>query len=213
MSEQLQEPNIFMLCGKVNTAAFQDMPDGFRVRLCRLDELHIWKRMPFDDEEIAKQYLGFMDDYFETVYAPKGNKFFEKCLFVVDKDDTPVGTCFSWKSYDKITTIGWYKVKKQHEGKGIGRALLTEVMRSISISDYPMLLHTQPSSDRAIKLYSDFGFKLLTDDTVGQRVNNIKECLPLLKAVMPENDFNNLKFTTAPKELLDFLSVQNVDEF
>ena len=211
--ERLPNPNIFMLCEQVNKAAYRDMPAGYHSRLCRPDELRIWKSMPFDDEETANQYLGFMNDFFNAVYAPKGNLFFEKCLFVVDKNDTPVGTCFSWKAYDVVTTMGWYKVKKEYEGQGIGRALLTKVMHSLSSSDYPMLLHTQPASNRAIKLYSDFGFKLLTDDRVGQRDNHIENCLPVLKVSMPKKDFENLKFTTTPEPLMRFLSTKTLDEF
>jgi GNAT superfamily N-acetyltransferase len=213
MLEQLPNLNIFMLCEQVNKIAYKEMPKSYRIRLCRPEELHIWKSMPFDDEQTANQYLSFMDDFFDAVYAPKGNLFFEKCLFVVDKNDNPVGTCFSWKAYDVVTTMGWYKVKKEYEGKGIGRALLTKVMRSLSLSDYPVLLHTQPDSDRAIKLYSDFGFKLLTDARVGKRTNHIKDCLPILKNTMPKKDFDNLKFTTAPKPILDFLSTQTLDAF
>jgi ribosomal protein S18 acetylase RimI-like enzyme len=213
MSVQLPNENIFMLCEKVNEAAYREMPKGYGLRFCRPDELDIWKLMPFDDEQSADRFLWFMDDFFETVYAPKGNLFFEKCLFVVDRRDDPVGTCFSWKSYDAVTTMGWYKVKKEYEGRGIGRALLTEVMRSLSPCDYPMLLHTQPSSFRAIKLYSDFGFKVLMDEKVGQRDNHIKKCLPELRAAMKKKDYNKLVFAKAPKQLLDFLSTQELNEF
>jgi ribosomal protein S18 acetylase RimI-like enzyme len=210
---QLPNENIFMLCEKANEAAYRKMPKGYSIRLCRPDELNIWKLMPFDDEQTAMQYLWFMDDFFEAVYAPKGSLFFEKCLFVVDRSDTPVGTCFSWKSYDAVTTMGWFKVKKEYEGRGIGRALLTIVMNSLAPSDYPMLLHTQPSSFRAIKLYSDFGFKVLTDARIGQRDNHIKEYLPELRAAMKKNDYNKLRYAQAPKPLLDFLATQTLNEF
>lgn len=210
---ELPNPNIFMLCERVNKDAYRRMPKGFSVRLCRKDELEVWKRMQFDDDAMANEYAEFMDNYFDSVYATKGDLFFEKCLFAVNNDDDPVGTGFSWKSYDTVTTMGWFKVRKAYEGQGIGRGLLTIVMRSLSDSDYPMLLHTQPSSDRAIKLYSDFGFKVLTDKKVGKRTNHIEECLPTLKNAMPKTAYDNLHFTTAPKSMLDFLSKQISDEF
>ena len=211
---QSSDPNIFMLCERANESAFAELPEGFHIRKCRLDELELWKRMPFDDEKTAEQYLGFIDKFFDTVYAPKGNLFYEKCLFAAEQqNDIPIATCFAWKSYDKITTLAWYKVKKEYEGRGIGRALLTEVMRSLSPQDYPVLLHTQPESYRAIKLYSDFGFKILTDEKVGKRDNHISKCLSNLKDVLPAADFNNLQFTTATKELLDFLAEQELYEF
>ena len=213
MLEQPPNPNVFMLCERADETAYREMPTGYHTRLCQPDELRIWKRMPFDDEQTAEQYVSFMNDFFNAVYAPKGNLFFETCFFVVDENDKPVGTGFSWEAYDAVTTIAWYKVKKEYEGRGIGRALLTKIMRGLSPSDYPILLHTQPSSDRAIKLYSDFGFKLITDAKVGRRDNHLERCLPVLRAAMPKKDFDNLKFTAAPKPLLDFLSAQTLDEF
>lgn len=210
---ELPNPNIFMLCEHANKSAFSDMPHGFSTRVCRQNELSLWKRIQFDDEDMAVEYAGFMDDYFNLVYAPKGSLFFEQCLFVVNEHDEPIGTGFSWKSYDAITTIAWFKVVKAYEGRGIGRALLTVIMRTLSPCDYPVLLHTQPSSDRAIKLYTDFGFKILTDDKVGNRVNHIERYLPTLKAAMPKKDYDNLCFTSAPKHLLDFLAMQKLDEF
>jgi GNAT superfamily N-acetyltransferase len=214
MLEQIPDPpHIFMLCEQVNGAAYREMPEDYRIRHCRPDELHIWKAMPFDDEETASQYIGFMDSFFNAVYAPKGDLFFEKCLFAVDDNDAPVGTCFSWKAYDAVTTMGWYKTKKEYEGKGIGRALLTKVIRDLSPYDLPMLLHTHPTCNRAVKLYSDFGFKLLTDARVGNRDNHLEYCLPLLRSIMPKKDFDNLKFTTATRPLLDFLADQTLDEF
>ncbi|MGI6372088.1 MAG: GNAT family N-acetyltransferase [Caldicoprobacterales bacterium] len=77
--------------------------------------------------------------------AGKEDLFFEKCLFVCDNKDIPVGTCFAWKAYDRITTIHWFKVIKEYEGLGIGRALLSIVMQSIPKEEYPVFLHTQPA--------------------------------------------------------------------
>ena len=51
-----------------------------------------------------------------------------------------------------------------NEGKGLGRALLTEILKNAGL---PIYLHTQPTPARAIKLYSDFGFKLTTDPIIG----------------------------------------------
>lgn len=84
--------------------------------------------MPFDDMKSAKEYNGFMTEYFNDVYGSKEDLFFQKCLFVCDKNDTPIGTCFAWKAYEKISTIHWFKVRKNYEGSGIGRALLSIVM-------------------------------------------------------------------------------------
>jgi len=200
-----------MLCEQVNKAAFGIMPDGFATRLIRMDELAFWKRMHFDDDYAS--HARFMDTFFDGVYAPEIGMFFRSCLMVADKNDVPVGSCFVWKAYGTVNTIHWFKVLRGYEGLGIGRALFTEVMGGIPPDGYPVLLHTQPSSNRAIKLYTDFGFTVLTDAKVGFRKNDIEECLPLLKDTMPERDFGNLQFSSAPSGFLDLLENQIIDEF
>jgi ribosomal protein S18 acetylase RimI-like enzyme len=206
MTDQLEEDipdlNIFMMCRKLDGDAPGDLPDAYHVRNCREDELEIWKGMPFDDPVERKEYQAFMDDYFTSVYAHKGNLFFEVCLYVCDKDDHPIATAFIWKAYDEFNTIHWLKVLKEHEGKGIGRALLSILMRDLQPKDYPVYLHTQPGSYRAIKLYSDFGFELLSDPVVGTRSNDLDECLPILERFMLEEDFKRLKVARAPGHFL-----------
>jgi hypothetical protein len=87
--------------------------------------------MPFDVVKSAKEYNRFMTEYFNDVYGSKEVLFFQKCLLVCDKNDTPIGTCFVWKAYEKISTIHWFKVRKNYERSGTGRVLLSIVMRNI----------------------------------------------------------------------------------
>ena len=60
-----------------------------------------------------------------AVYAPHGELFFERCRFAC-VDGAPVGTCFVWKAYGRVNTVHWFKVLRAYEGRGIGRALLTD---------------------------------------------------------------------------------------
>src|SRR5699024_5149220 len=129
------------------------------------------------------------------------------------KDDKPIGTCFVWKSYNTIYTLHWFKVLKEYEGRGIGRALLSIVMKSLSKDEYPIFLHTHPSSYRAIKLYSDFGFCLLSDPLIGSRKNDLEECLPILEKYMTRSDFNKLKIIKAPQFFMNAVSSANKSEF
>ena len=153
-----------------------------------------------------------MDKYYEEIYASNDELFFEKSLFVCNEKDSPVGRGFIWKYFNKINTIQWYKVLREYEGRGIGRAILTKIMKDLSKNEYPVYLHTHPSSFRAIKLYSDFGFKLISDPKIGYRNNDLYECLPILEKYIPVNDFKNLKITKAPQEFLEIVaSVGNVN--
>ena len=112
-----------------------------------------------------------------------------------------------------MTTIHWYKIRKEYEGHGLGRALLSAVMKDIPEEDYPVYLHTQPGSYRAIKLYTDFGFALLTDKQVGFRENELEIGLPYLREKMPERDFARLRFERAPEDFLQAVKSSPVSQF
>lgn len=146
-------------------------------------------------------------------FIPIRKLFYDKCLFVCDRNDFPVTTCFAWRANDQITAIHWLKVRQQYEGMGIGRALMSIVMQSLSRSEYPVFLHTQPSSYRAIKLYSDFGFSLLSDPVIGTRKNDLKECLPILQEKMPAEAFQALRITEAPAFFLEAVRSSSTAEF
>lgn len=124
-----------------------------------------------------------------------------------------MATCFSWKAYDSITTIHWFKTLKEYENKGIGRGLLSIVMEELTQSDYPVYLHTQPDSFRAIKLYTDFGFYLLDNKQIGTRTNDLITALPYLKEKMTADAYTNLKIATAPKEFLQTVDSSKIEEF
>ena len=75
------------MCKALNSNAISELSDEYHVRTCRRDELDIWKEMPFDDMKSAKEYNGFMTEYFNDVYGSKEDLLFQKCLFVCDKND------------------------------------------------------------------------------------------------------------------------------
>jgi hypothetical protein len=102
---------------------------------------------------------------------------------------------------------------KEYENNGIGRALLSAVMRTLTPSDYPVYLHTQVGSYRAIKLYSDFGFKILKDNPVGLRQNDLSTAIPHLKARMPTTAFNGLEFCFAEQQFLIRAANSSTNDF
>lgn len=212
-AEEIPDANLFMICRKLNRDALRSLPHGYHIRNCRKNELDLWKAMPFDDPRDAEAYHGYMTEFFTKVYAPKGGLFYERCLFVCNQQDQPVATAFIWKAYDEFNSIHWLKTLKAYEGRGIGRALMSVVMAALTDDEYPVYLHTQPGSYRAIKLYSDFGFELLTDLVIGNRTNDLEECLPILEKYMPAADFQKLKRTQAPDEFLRALEGQRFDAF
>ncbi len=202
--------NLFMVCKKLNKQALTNLPMGYSIRTCRRDEFKIWAAFPFDDDEQALKYYPYMEEYFSNVYD---ESFFDKCIFVCDNEDKPVATCFIWKSYNAFNAVHWFKTLKEYEGKGIGRALLSNCLQQLRPDDFPIYLHTHPESFRAIKLYNDFGFELITDKIVGYRENHLNIMQAYLKEHMPENVFNELHYTKAPKDFLQAVKISEIDQF
>ena len=192
--QEVSAGDLFMQCDAPNLSAYRPLPKGFSARCCRRDELFAWKTMWAQGE-----YMDFIDQYYDKVYSPCENEFFRRCIFAVNEEDKPVATSGIWRSYGKINTVLGFFVLPEYEGRGIGRGLFSEVMKQ---AEFPVYVHTHPIAKKAIKLYSDFGFRLVTDPLVGYRKNSLQESLPYLKEVLPEKDYANLQTTKANPALL-----------
>lgn len=211
--EEIPDYNVFMMCKQVNQNALTDLDTDYYFRNCRPDELEIWKAFPFDSDTVPAEYESFMNQIIHDCYSRDMETFFQNTLFVCDKEDIPVATCSHWKAYGKINTIHWLKTRKAHEGKGLGRAVLSAIMRRFEGPDYPIYLHTQPGSFRAIKLYSDFGFQLLRGGRLGTRTNQLEESLPILGEFMPKRDFESLEIIDTPNALITLLEGETTIQF
>jgi len=211
--EDIPDYNIFMMCENLNKNALTVLHPDYHFRNCRPNELEIWKAFPFDSEKLPEEYADFMNEIVNDSYGNDMETFFKNTIFVCDKDDKPIATCSYWKAYGKINSIHWLKTLKAFEGKGIGRAILSEIMRQFDKSDYPIYIHTQPGSFRAVKLYANFGFKLLKGGRLGSRDNELEKCLPILKEFIPESDFRNIPIKETSQELIDLLKGETTIQF
>lgn len=206
--------NLFMICRQPRQEQMRALPAGFSVRLLRPDELPLWEAFPFDDQVQAAAHRGDMQRYFQDVYAARSALFFSRCLVVADRQDEPVATCFLWPAYEgAIHTLHWLKVRRDHEGLGIGRGLLSHLLAPLTADDLPLYLHTQPESYRAIKLYSDLGFDLIENEQIGWRSNDLAASLPYLRQHMPLVDFQGLRYTHAPETLLRAARSSHINQF
>ena len=91
--------------------------------------------------------------------------------------------------------------------------MLSHIMGPFSELDYPIYLHTRPSSFRAIGLYADSGFQIITNPTVGYRENHYQECLPILQEFMRKDAFESLQFAEAPQDFLAVARSSKISQF
>jgi GNAT superfamily N-acetyltransferase len=210
---KIPDYNIFMMCQALDESALSVLPDGYYFRNCRSDDLEKWKAFPFDTEIVPEAYEAMMNQFIEDVYHKDMTTFFNNTLFVCNSSDTPIATCSYWKAHGQFNTIHWLKTTRLEEGKGLGRAILSEIMTRFRTDDYPIYLHTQVSSFRAIKLYADFGFKLLRGGKIGPRVNDLEKSLPILQACLPKKYYDQLEIIDTPNGFIQALSNETTIEF
>lgn len=205
--------NLFMMCETLDRRACAPLPDGYTFDLCREDELDIWMAFPFDSPAQAAEYRPFMEQCFRDIYQPQRDEFFRRCLFVRDASGKPVATGFTWLSYGRVYTLQWIKTLPECEGKGIGRALISRLMTDLPDDAYPVYLHTHPECLRALHLYTDFGFRLLTDPRIGYRDNDLQTCLPILQQGLTPAAWKSLRYAEAPCGLLEAALSSQTEDF
>ena len=212
-SRTAEDLNIFMVCSEVRSDALSELDDRLSVRFGAPTDFDTWKAFPFDTAEDAEAYDTYMTTFFESAYGNKSKEYWAGTRFVCEPDGTPIAKGGVWQAFGELTTLQWIKTRADHEGSGVGRALMSMLMQSITRQQFPVFLHTQAGSVRAIKLYTDLGFAIITDTVPGPRPNQYAEALDYLAAKMPAEAFANLRFAGAPPQLLDVLARHDTVEF
>jgi len=135
-----------------------ELPAPYGIRTFRAGEEADWCRIAtsaeeFDSEEEAMK-RGFNGSFRPDYLLLDGRMF-----FVVDENDKPVGTTSAWFDGEG-GMLHWVAIEAQHQGKGLARPMIAAAMKRMHEFGYEKaMLHTQPMSWVAIRLYLEFGFK------------------------------------------------------
>ena len=137
--------------------------NGYEFRMYQDGDERKWAQLEyeigdFDSVDEAEQY------FISTYCSKKALDITERCVFVVNEKNEIVGSCIAWKELRNDTLVAslhWLVVSPQYQGKGIGKALCQKVMQIFVVNDeFPVYIHTQPWSYKAIILYVRQGFKI-----------------------------------------------------
>jgi len=211
MNKEELNIHVFMVCNNIDTTAFKDLPEGFFVRYLRRNELEIWKKLPFYEYDYTEKHQKYMTEWYNTFYGINEELFYKSCHVVCNKKDEIIGSSFLWRSYNGlINSIHWFKVIQEYENKGLGRALLTILLKNVNKINMPIYLHTQIRSYRAIKLYTDFGFKILSNEKIYKEKNDINKIKLLLKEYIPKEYYVKIKYVKAP---INFIKIMEKYEY
>lgn len=143
----------------------------------------------FESLEEAEQY--FTETYLQDPAL------FGNLLFLLNEENTVIGSCIAWQ--DKrgdslVSSLHWLVVDEKYHGRGLGKALCCAVMNIYEAQGkFPVYIHTQPWSWKAIFLYLSLGFKLQKTDTFSHYVNEYDKAMTELKKIVTEEQFSLLQ--------------------
>ncbi|MDG0794835.1 GNAT family N-acetyltransferase [Cohnella ginsengisoli] len=129
--------------------------------------------------------------YFRQTYMPMPDELGKRLLFVENERGEAVGTIMCWwdcTAGRRDPSIHWFAVKREHQGKGLGKALVAACLREMIRleGDRDMYLHTQTWSYKAVRLYNRFGFEIMRDETFGSYANDYDRAMPILDALLKQ---------------------------
>ena len=135
---------------------------------------------------------GEAEEYFVSTYLKDTDKT-DNILFLKNAEDKIIGSCIAWQDDRNgalVSSLHWLIVDENHQGMGLGKALCCAVMNIYAGKGaFPVYIHTQPWSWKAILLYVSLGFKLQKNDTFSHYVNQYDDAMRTLKEQLSDEQF------------------------
>lgn len=141
-----------------------EVPAPYGLRSYREGEGMEWSEIEYTAEEFPNAEDALKRG-FNVSFKPDAMLIPGRMFFAVDENDKPVATASAW-FYGDIGMLHWVAVHGDHQGKGLARPVISAALRRMQEIGYTKaMLHTQPMSWVAIRLYMEFGFRpVWTDD-------------------------------------------------
>lgn len=155
--------------------SFHDYEPGNEADWCRI-ETSVGE---FEHEDKAWEY-------FKGEFAPYPEELKRRMIFVRDPRGELVATSTAWwndKGERKVPILHWVAVAPSAQGKGIGKAIVSEaIKRKVALEgDEDLYLSTQTWSYKAINIYRQAGFEFLTRETYGVYKNEYEEAIKIIE--------------------------------
>lgn len=133
------------------------LPPGYAFRPWRAGDIPAWITI----QDAADQYNDISRETFRREFDDREDLMADRSWFVVSPEGTDVGSITAWwrqTPQGPQGLIHWVAVLPEHQGKGIGKAMMTKAMLRLREEYRDAYLNTSSARLPAIKLYLDFGF-------------------------------------------------------
>ena len=151
-----------------------ELPSGYHFDFYKDSDLEDWINIHISSEEFTSYENGF--ELFHKFFDSFTSELGKRCIFIVNDNNEKVGTAtvslLEKEEYGCLGAVDWLAIKKEYQGKGLSRPLISRVIKlAYELGHKKLILHTQTTSWLAVKLYLDQGFiPLNTDEEIGWKI-------------------------------------------
>ncbi len=180
--------NLILRCSRFVDSPFS-VPDGYRIIRYHDGLEASWAELETDLGDFAERSEA--EAYFRRTYLSYPGIAEQRVLFAADQRNHVTGSCIAWhdpRFGQTVSSLHWLVVDGSHRGKGLGRALCSETMRLFD--SYPVYIHTQPWSWKAILLYLSMGFRLQRKDTFSGYENQYEDGIKVLGSILDDDQMS-----------------------
>lgn len=170
------------------------LPNGFSIVPYKSGYEKSWAELEYSIGDFES--LEEAESYFISTYL-QDRTLLNNIFFLLNENNLIVGSCIAWQDKRKesiVSSLHWLVVDEEYQGRGLGKALCyTTMNRFKEQGNFPVYIHTQPWSWKAIFLYLSIGFKLQKTDTFSHYENEYYKAMTTLKQVITPKQFQLLQ--------------------
>ena len=163
------------------------LPPGYSFRMFQQGYEKEWARIEASVGEFDCELDALL--YFQREFMAYPDEITRRCIFVEAPDGEIIGTASAWWCYigkRRRPRVHWVAIKPEHQGMGLGKPLVTEVLRLMleTDGDDVFYLSTQTWSYKAVGLYKWAGFYITDEkDMMGCTNDRYDEAVALIDAI------------------------------
>jgi ribosomal protein S18 acetylase RimI-like enzyme len=136
------------------------LPEGYTMRGMRIEDIGVWT----DIERDAEEYFTVRDSLFMDQFGDDLPSIGHRCFILRDPRGLGVGTISAWYNRDfrgqDWGRIHWVALRRSHQGRGLGKAMLTHAMNVLAKHHDRAYLDTDTRRVAAVALYRKYGFRV-----------------------------------------------------
>ena len=172
------------------------LPEGFSIAAYQPGYEKEWARLEYSIGDFDS--IDEAEEYFTGTYL-KDPELIPDILFALNEKNEVVGSCIAWKDMkggETVSSLHWLVVDESYQRLGLGRALCVAVMNIYAEKNaFPMYIHTQPWSWKAVLLYHSLGFRMQKTDSFSHYVNEYEKAMSEIRKNVGEDQFELLMRT------------------